>query len=196
MKRQRIPGGEMAYPIREALDCQKSGSRNEIPWQGLGTGGKRATCGRFAEGESDPQVGGLTSTAHGSVLCDDQTDRIRGKRAACGRFAEGESDPLVGGLTSTAHSSVLCDDQTDRIRGKRGGLWPLRRRRKRPVGGRFDEHVAQQCAVRRSNRSDQSPNVPNGEAVSIQAMPPKAASHAASDPFGFFDRLEPRDASQ
>ena len=32
-------------------------------------------------------------------------------------------------------------------------------------------------------------SVPNGEAVSILAMPPQAASNAVSDAFGFFARL-------
>ncbi|MEA4865452.1 MAG: hypothetical protein VB088_08655, partial [Sphaerochaeta sp.] len=33
-------------------------------------------CGHFAEGESDPKVGGFTSTGHGSALCADETDRV------------------------------------------------------------------------------------------------------------------------
>ncbi len=50
-------------------------------WQGKGkkwvkgTGGKRAASGRFAEGESDPQVRGLTSVGRESAIRDDQTDR-------------------------------------------------------------------------------------------------------------------------
>ena len=36
----------------------------------------------------------------------------------------------------------------------------------------------------------QSPNAPNGETVSILAMPPQAASNAVTDTKGFFDSLE------
>ena len=37
-------------------------------------------CGHHGEAVSDPQVGGLTSTAHGSAVCDDQTERVKPQR--------------------------------------------------------------------------------------------------------------------
>ena len=72
-----------------------------------------------------------------------------GKRAASGRFAAGESDPQVGRETSR-------------------------------------QAAAQPAKIEQPGKN---PNVPNGVAVSILAMPPQAASYVVAVQNRFFDSL-------
>ncbi len=111
--------------IKRPMDESQARAQGEVGIGGKrlpsGTKGERAASGRFAEGESEPEVASLTSTGHGSGLRVDQAGGAEGSRVAA-------SDPQMGSLTSVGCDSSPRADQT----AGAGGRSPI------PKGGRAD----------------------------------------------------------
>ncbi len=88
----------------------------------VGTRDERVPCGHHGTAVNESEVASLTSTGHGSAMCDDQAGRAEGRRVAA-------SDPKMGSLTSAYVASwfphqaafLLAHAPTPVPRGRLGG---------------------------------------------------------------------------